>query len=642
MLRAASYLSVFLYLVPLVTVAVLRSRRGREPWEIALDIPFAVALDLLGLLALARLMHLETAVLVSRPLWFLGGLAVVLRRRRSGRPWPTWPAAIDLRALARVSLCVALAVALSMVISRPCLNVDRRWHIPLVASLRGQTVPFHNVYDPGGLLAYHYAGDVLAAELQTLSGAVLHASLALSLAHDLVFGLTAAAVALLFLRRGGRWQTALVVAPSLGFLLAGPITFVFGHHGVVGYSYTNFLRISYRPHTSLAALFLTGFLGSVWVRLRGGMHAERVSVVKTWPVLLACTAALALTDEASVALLGLSLGVAWLVEPDVVHPRRLAGAGVFVGLLGVLVGTVLLFGGSLSPGAPVQQVHLTPWRVSGYQHKPVLLGTLLGVELLFRDTVCLLAVWVAGAIVVARERRRALGLFVLFTTLAVVSWVLLARVEVAGSAEEGHRFVTVAMLATPLFGFWWLLRARAHSGVGSGRVLRTLAPLLAVSSVGLSAISTLLWLGLAAPQHCDRPSAVFSQDDFHGMDCRERYGAQLGEDATPRYVTRPLAYGYEGCHPVFAPTSQQLGQYWAVATGTPTFGQEGLRTLHETMVGEGELLEATCPPDQPEEDPVCLFGPAQGGCREQGTGARTCALSADDRRAILAEKPLKE
>ena len=46
------------------------------------------------------------------------------------------------------------------------------WHIPLVSALRGQRLPFMNVYDPAGGLFYHFAGDVQAAMLQTLFAAV--------------------------------------------------------------------------------------------------------------------------------------------------------------------------------------------------------------------------------------------------------------------------------------------------------------------------------------------------------------------------------------------------------------------------------------------------------------------------------------
>jgi hypothetical protein len=527
-------------------------------------------------------------------------------------------------------------VSLSMVISRPCLNVDRRWHIPLTASLRGQSLPFHNVYDPRGTLAYHYAGDVLAAELQTLSGAVLHASLALSLAHDLLFGLTAATLALFILSGGRRWQTPVAVLASLGFLLAGPVTVLFGGPTLAGFSHVDFYRVSFRPHTSLAALLVVGFFGAVWVRLRGEARAATVPGIVTWPVLVACTATLSLADEATIALLGLALGVAWLVEPNVVHPRRLAGAAVFVGLLAALVATALVFGGSLAPGAPPQKLHFTPWRVPGFHGAPLLLSTLPGVEILFRDSLSTLVVWVAGAITVWRARRRTGGLFVFFTALVVASWGLFMRVQVGEAPEEGHRLLTGAMLATPVFGFWWLLRARA---LRSGRVRRVLVPLLALAGVGLSAISSARYLITQGPRHCDSAVGVGSNEDFHTMSCRERYGTALGETPTPRYAARPLAYGYEGCHSVFAPTSKQPGQYWAIATGQPVYGLEGLRTLHDTMLGESQLLEVTCPPQRLADDPVCAFKPAAESCRKEGTGAVTCALSAADRRAILGRLP---
>lgn len=635
MLAAATSLAVFLYLVPLVVIAVVRARRGRQTWEMALNLPLAVALDLLSVLALARFMRLETAVLVSRPLWLGGGLAVVLARRWRGRPWPAWPAALGGRAIARAGGAAAVAVALSMVVSRPCLNVDRRWHIPLVASLRGQTLPFHNVYDPRGLLAYHYAGDVLAAELQTLSGAVLHASLALSLAHDIFFGLTAASLALLFLRGVPRLKAALVIGASLALLLAGPITVLFGGQ-LGGFSYVDFYRVSFRPHTSLAALLVVGFLGAVWVRLRGEPRAAAVPGVTTWPVLLACTAALTLADEATVALLGLALGVAWLFNRNVVHPRRGAGVAIFVGLLAALVATVLLFGGSLAPGAPAQKLHLTSWRIPGYGAPPLPLSTLLGAELLFRDSLASLAVWVAGAITVWRRPQRTRGLFALYTALVLASWGLVLRVQVGEVPEEGHRFMTALMLATPLFGFWWLLRARRP---GYGRLTRVLVPFLVVGATSLSAASALGWLIIQGPHRCDSPRAVFSSENFHAMNCRERYGASLGEVATPRYVAQPLAYGYEGCHPVFAPTSKQPGQYWEIATGSPTFAQEGLRTLHQTMLSESDVLEATCPPARLPDNLVCQFRRSPDRCRQQGKAAVTCALSAADRRAILAQPP---
>ena len=637
----AAYLSVLLYLVPVIVLAVVRSRRDRNTSEIALDIPLGAALDLLGLLVLSRVMRLETACLISRPLWIAAGFAHVLWRRRSGRALPAWPASVGRREIAMVALVVALAVLLSMDISRPCLNVDRRWHIPLVASLRGQSLPFHNVYDNKGTLAYHYAGDVLAAELQTFSGNVLHSSLALSLAHDLLFGLTAATVALL-LHGGGLHSISFVALGSLGLLLTGPITVLRPDGAAAGHSYINYLRLSYRPHVVFAALFFVGFLGAVWLRLRGdpGAGGRRregapVPALTTWPTLVACTAALSLTDEASIGLLGLAIAAAWVVEPDTIHPRRLAGLAILAGLLAALVGANLLFSGSFAPGAPRQQLTLTPWRMPGYHNLPLPLKTAAGVQFLFHDFFSIGLVWLGGVITIARERRRrSLGLFVLFTVLMLTSFAALARLEVGGVAEEGHRFMTAVMVATPLVGSFWLLASRASPVT---RVKGALVPALVAVSMGLSGASTLHWLRSVAPLHCDRPADLFATEDLHVTDCRARLGARLGETTTPEYVARPLAYWYDGCHPVFAPTSKQPGQHWAIATGSPIFGQEALETLHRTMLGADETLRATCPPRGLANDPVCAYALEKGRCETLNAEAVRCELSPADRLAILAK-----
>ena len=181
--RAA--IAVALFLLPVFVMQLARSRHDRKIWEIALDVPFAVALDLLGVLLLARAMPLERAVLVSRPLWIVGGMVYVAYRLRSGTG-PTWPRAIGGRELLLAAVATAVAVYLSTELFRSCLNADRHWHIPLVTSLRGQRIPFANVYEPKSILGYHYTGDVLAAMLQTLSFGIIHSSHALSLASHLL------------------------------------------------------------------------------------------------------------------------------------------------------------------------------------------------------------------------------------------------------------------------------------------------------------------------------------------------------------------------------------------------------------------------------------------------------------------------
>ncbi len=309
---------------------------------------------------------------------------------------------------------------------------------------------------------------------------------------------------------------------------------------------------------------------------------------------------------------------------------------MFAGLLAALVGMTLLFGGLLAPGAPPQHVYLTEWRLPGLGSAPLPIFSAFGVEFLLRDACAMLAVWVAGALLVRREGRRTRALFAFFTALFVVSWGLLTCVQIGDAPEEGHRLMTAVMLATPLFGLGWLVRARTPGG-RHGRVIQVLVPLLVVAALGSSAASTLRWRITQGPKRCDSPIQVFSTEDFHTMDCRERYGARLGETPHLRYAARPLAYGYEGCHPVFAPTSKQPGQYWAVATGMPTFEYEALGTL-QTMLGKTESLAVTCPPGGLAGDPLCPVQPVRK-CEAEGTGAVTCLVSAGERRAILARQP---
>ncbi|HHH30488.1 MAG TPA: hypothetical protein ENK57_19400, partial [Polyangiaceae bacterium] len=195
MVPGATLRAIFIAIIPALVLFVARARRNRELWEIALDVPLAVAVDLALVLLLSRVMRLETAAMVSRGLWLVGGGAVVWRRRR--RDDFAWPRAVDRRVMVAVALSVAAAVIVSMTFSRRCHGFDRGWHIPLATSLKGQTFPFANVYAPGKPLPYHFGGDVLGAMFQTFSGNVIHMTLALAASHDVMYGLAAASLALL-------------------------------------------------------------------------------------------------------------------------------------------------------------------------------------------------------------------------------------------------------------------------------------------------------------------------------------------------------------------------------------------------------------------------------------------------------------
>ena len=216
-------LTTALYLFPIALLVWVRWSRDQPIAQIATLLPAAVAADLLVILLLARGLQLDAAIVLSRCLWGLAAALLVVRhlRRRLVR---TAAAGAPTRAMILVLSCAALiGVALSVWLSRRYVIWDRNWHIPLVASLRGQRMPFMNVFQSEVRLGYHVAGDVLAGTLQTLSGVRLHSSVALSLAHDVMFGLTAICISALVSTRGQSRALCVVSAQApLAVFLSGP------------------------------------------------------------------------------------------------------------------------------------------------------------------------------------------------------------------------------------------------------------------------------------------------------------------------------------------------------------------------------------------------------------------------------------
>jgi hypothetical protein len=632
MVKLAALEALLLYLAPLAALLVLRSRRDRPLWEIALDLPLAVALDLLVVHALARVLTLETAVLVSRPLWLAAaGTAAAVRLRRGWRP--AWPAALGRRELAITLAAVVLAVGLSVVLSRaPYAAWDRRLHIPLVSSLRAQRIPFSNVFDPGIQLYYHFAGDVLAAELQTLSFAVIGSSHALSLAHDLVFGLIGASVALLLRGIGYR---SLWVAPlgALAVLLEGPVTFLRPERRLTnGYSFTNWLTLSFRPHVSLAGLLYVGFVGAAFVRLRDRSWSTRVPASHTAPVLLACTAALAITDEGSLGLLGLALGAAWLVAPELLHEKRLPGLALLGGLLVALVLPNVAFGGALGPGAPKHAITLVPWRSPGYHNPPLALATLVGWNQLMWDLAPMLVVLAGGLLALFVVKSRALRVtFAFYAVLLAASILGLTRVEVGGEPLESHRFVTVAGFLAPMLALAWARLCTGPSPTGRSRAPLAVPVLLGGALLGPA--STLEWLSQTAPGELHHFDHFWSREDHYALDCRADYGARLGETPREEYLAKAVYHGYSGCHPVWAP-GRRVARQWDIKT--------------ESMIEHPALVEVDrlTPADQPlrmecpagaSDDPACVWAAAHGRCARIGKQAQRCDVPPPERKNLLRE-----
>jgi hypothetical protein len=622
----AQIAAVAIYLAPLVLVVALNARRERSPGHFAVLVPAAVAVDLLLVLLLCRIVRLEWAAYVSRVLWVAGaGLWFERRHRRLGVR-PACPAAMDRRAIATVGLSVLVAAALSAVLSRPNAIWDRELHIPFVASLRGQGMPFASPFEPGAAFHYHFSGDVLASMLQIFSFDVLHASLALSLAHDVMFGLIGMTTALALLATGPKPIHAVVLSVA-AVLLAGPCVLRFGvGEPYLGYSYYALYIWGFRPHQHLAMLM---FVGIAQILL--GRDRKEAAPAGGNAALVAMMGLLAVTDETSAGMLGLCLGVAWLFEPALLAPTRRRGFILLGGILAALVLTNVVYAASLAPGGPVTKFSFVAPRSPGVQQPPLPLSTRPGMVALVADTLPVWAILLAIVIITVRRRgdadaRPGRGLVAFFTALAGFSIVLLSISDVNGGPPESHRFLTAALFVFPLVGVlrldgWW------RPG--------TLARTVVLAALVLGAGSTTLWLS-HYKKH-PTPETYFRQrgKDLHGTSCRALAGARFGQTPALTYVEASVFYAYAGCRPSFV-AGERRTKYWS-RKEYPTLGANALRQLDAEMLPAGAPVDAVCPAGRKpgDVDPVCAYALARPGCVPEGSEYVRCPLSAADRKAIL-------
>lgn len=625
------------YLLPVAIWTSLRAaRRGANEARFAVELAVVVAGDLLSVLLLARVFTLETATLISRVAWVVGGGLF-------GRKW--WqsggrPTRLDPRRLLRLAelaLVIGGAVFLSRRLSRPCAIWDREWHIPLVSALRGQSLPFRNVYDPVGGLFYHFAGNVQAAMLQTLSGGRLHASLALSLLHDIMFALIALNV-VSFLRASGIRQTALAALIFGAIVMIGPVTLLRDdiHKLETGFALVNYLTLSFRPHVALAYLLELGFLESVL----GALFADDPSSDRRARLgnLAILAAALAITDESSLGLLGVSLGALWLANPNILAPRRRAGLLALVALSAAIVATVVILGGSVGPSAPHYHLALVAPRAPGYASPPVALAAAAGRALMFQDLLPVLGV-LAGliALAVRRRDRVTFGLAVFYTTLAATSIFALTCLDFEGKAAESHRFATALFVAAPLLAALAIAR---QTRIGGGLAASGIASMVMYLTIGLGVASTVEWLvsGVALRQCASVKNRIngWSSDRFYDVDCRRDTGTRLGESTTQTYVDTSGFYLWAGCHPVFAPAPPVGPGEHKVKIGKPWFGRSAVDQLRQCLPSPSDRLAVVCLTaiGGPNLDPVCARAAALGPCRLSGTAFTSCSLDGPARAAL--------
>jgi hypothetical protein len=606
MVAFSALVAVVLYLVPVAVVVFWRTERPKTSLDVALAIPTAVALDLLILLVVARLVTFEVAVLVSRPAWIVAWLVRLWRGPRG-----------SFFAIDRATWLAAIASAvggfrLSMWVSRPYGIWDRAWHVPLVTSMRGQTFPFSNVFEPGKPLFYHQSGDALAALLQALSRTVLHSSFALSLAHDIMFALTGMTVALLLSFVGWRTPTRIFLG-SIAVLMNGPWTAIRKEVGAldVGYSLFNYVTLSFRPHVALAGLMLTALVGGVLVRAQNPTIGARQML----PSLFACSALLAITDEASFAIFGLALGITWIAKRTTIHPRWSFGIAA-LGLVAVEFPVFnALFLGGIAKGGPVSELAVVAARVPGYfTAQPLPFSSFVALQVLVADVGAPLTACALLARNWRRRRAHSITALACVGTITAASLFLLMKIEVNHSPPESHRFFTLAHLAGAL-ALTMCLPQLPRTSVSRPVALVALA---------LSVVSTLLWIDRVAPTQADKPNEAHEQ-----IDCRREVGARLFEKTRPTYFSSSVLWLASGCRTAFMPG---VAGGWSIKVMGPMQGRGALEELHTQL------------PDQPvrmfcaleDADPACRFATAHDKCKPAGRRTRTCELAPAERQEVLA------
>jgi hypothetical protein len=621
--------SALVYLIPVVALVVARSRRERSAWEVALDVPSAVAADVLLVLLLSRVVHLETAAFVARGIELVLLGVWLFHRKRHGDTW-AWPRALGGKALFTVACSAAAACALSMLLSRKYHIWDRYWHVNLVTSIRGQRLPFANVYDSTGPLSYHYSGDALAAMLQSFSLGSLHSSFALSLAHDILFSLTGATLGLLFLAWGSRGAGTATLA-TLGWLLAGPPALLRDDgKQFAGYNFVNYLTLSFRPHVVLAGLLSIGFLSAFLLRVKEASSVEDAR--SKWHVtvvpLLLTTAAMAVTDEASCALLGLGLGVAWLVWPRSLGLDRWRGLGLLLGLAAAVVIANLVFAGLLSPGAARPPISMVGWRSPGFANPTLPFSAPNGKAMFFADVAAVLA-FALGAVWLSLSsfKRPVLATAGFLLTLVAVGCFALGRLDIPPKAVEAHRFLTAPMLACPFFFLFWLFDSET-----SGKVPLLVA--LGLTGLALPAASTIAWLRSPGDTGFMVGKSFFTTEDFYKTDCRSELGARLGERPRVTYLEQSVFFVYSGCHPVFTAGADSGGH--RIKTSRALQGSEAFVDLNRNQLRPGQSLDVICPAG-PSFDPICRRAKQEScssvGKTRLGTGIVRCVLGP----SVLAE-----
>jgi hypothetical protein len=621
-------MAAVVYLLPIVSFTALRSRKTSSLFLLATDLTLAIAVDLLGVMLLARFMRLELASIVSRGLWLSGLVAFAVWRAKK-RDLPARPTELDWKLCVGVLFQSLSALLLSRALSRSANIWDRDWHVPLTASLRGQRLPFSNVYEPKAELAYHYTGDLLGSMLQTYSSDAMHSTLALSLAHDVMFALLAVVVAFTLAAVGIK-RVALQWLVLVAIVFAGPMTIAQDPKQESGYSIGNLLSLSYRPHVSLAFVLTIGFGAA----LLAGVYRSKVDIRRrVFPTLVATSALLAMTDEITLVLLGLWIGVVWLYDPRSLADTRVRGALRLSLLVVAIVGTILAFGGSLGLHAQRYPMWLVAPRSPGWNQPIQPLSSAIGRSWLTQDMFAAFGVFVAALGFIASSRRRETRVVaVSFLALTLVATFGLTCIDFNHSPVENHRWATLPLVFAPLLGAFMVAEPDA---IGGPRRAAGISAAIVYVSCGLAAASTVYWLWGGAGGRLMGPQIV-GRHRLYDLNCRELTGAHLLERTAPTYVEDRGVYVWIGCHPTFIPSMHGYIDKHHIKTGAAASGPAALEELFANMLEPGAPLTVACASDGAKSDRICSAARAKGvgTCKPAGSEFTLCTVPSSQRKRL--------
>ncbi|HEY5373481.1 MAG TPA: hypothetical protein VIK01_07325 [Polyangiaceae bacterium] len=623
------FMAIFWALVPIAVFVTLRSDAERPAWWLALDIPAATALDLVAIVLVSRLLILDVAVWVVKGAWLVLGASVFWFRWRRG--WrPKWPAELPLAAVLQALLLGVIALLLSLLMTRPCAIWDRQFHVPGLTSMRGQVWPFYTVYEPWKILHYHYGGNLLAVTLQATSFGILHASLALSLVHNICsfwFGVTLT----FLLRRLGLKHTTLLALVLLTMLFASPVVPLEGEHRTwfAGYSTPNWMSLSLRPHMTLAVLTTLPFLAFPLVRLADLQH--EIGWRGLLLPLVCCVPLMLIVDEFSMGILGLGLAGVWLKYPQAFAPTRRQGLYFFLGLGLALVFGICVMNGTVSPGAPHYPLNLVFPRSPGFYTAPHRLDTAEGIRYFFSDLLPILAVLAGGFWLLVRNRHPLLiGSLGLFTIITVVSVFLFTTLNYSGSGLQNHRFIIVPMYFCPLFLAAWLVPRPGMNLSYAG-----IPELGMVLAVFMGAASGVDWLGGVANNDCRVGDISL---DFYDTNCRADVGASVVTEKTrPMYFDPAIQYLYIGCRPAFMVGPQRSMDGHDLKVGKARLGIEALRELasEPRFQSPSENITVACARGASSDKACRLLQHTQGACRAAGTKVELCTMTPEQLKSVL-------